>query len=128
MTTTQDYSLFHILQDYSIALWDRQLRAITERHGLASFNAHPECLVEGRAQTVYRTLLDHLADARDTGNVWIALPGDVDRWWRERRQTSVVPASGGWRLHGPAARRARLAFATVDGDRLAFTIDDAARH
>src|SRR2546428_5874265 len=36
LTTTQDYSLFHILNDYSIGLWKRQLATISEHHGLAS--------------------------------------------------------------------------------------------
>jgi hypothetical protein len=126
LTTTQDYSLFHVMQDYSIDLWIQQLDAITSCHGLASFNSHPECLVTPRAERTYRALLDHLARARDTRNVWIALPGDVDRWWRERQQTAVVMADGGWRIEGPAAKRARLAFASLDTGGVMFTLESSA--
>ncbi len=43
LTTTQDYSLFHILGDYSIASWKRQLaRSWRQRPG--QFIAHPDYL------------------------------------------------------------------------------------
>src|SRR5947209_8308375 len=42
LTTTQDYSLFHILGAYSIDLWKRQIASITQKHGLASFIVHPD--------------------------------------------------------------------------------------
>ena len=34
LTTVQDYSLFHILNDYSISLWTQQIEAIREQNGL----------------------------------------------------------------------------------------------
>ncbi len=40
VTTTQDYSLFHILKQYSIDLWKRQISQIMEKHGMASFIVH----------------------------------------------------------------------------------------
>ena len=44
LTTVQDYSLFHILGDYSIDLWKRQIDLIRERNGLISFITHPDYL------------------------------------------------------------------------------------
>ena len=46
LTTIQDYSLFHILQDYSIDVWKRQIARILDGHGLASFNIHPDYIIE----------------------------------------------------------------------------------
>jgi len=53
VTTIQDYSLFHILNDYSIDLWKRQLASIMEAHGLASFVVHPDYVIERRARRPY---------------------------------------------------------------------------
>ena len=86
LTTVQDYSLFHILGDYSTKLWRTQIDLILAHNGLVSVLAHPDYLVEKRARAVYRELLGYLGHLRDEGKVWIALPGDVDRWWRNRRQ------------------------------------------
>jgi hypothetical protein len=124
VTTIQDYSLFHILNDYSIELWTEQLASITEQHGLASFIVHPDYIIAKRAQKTYQALLEHLAEMREQRNVWIALPGEVNRWWRERSQMSVVCDGGRWRIEGTGNERACLAFATLVGDTLAFTVDD----
>ena len=123
LTATQDYTLFHILNDYSIDLWKRQIALITENHGLASFIVHPDYVIQKRARNTYQALLAHLAQLRADGILWIALPRDVDRWWRERRQMSVVPEGNGWRIEGQGKERARLAFATLVDGKLEFTIE-----
>ena len=38
LTTSQDYSLFHILNDYSIELWKEQIELIHKRNGLDQFH------------------------------------------------------------------------------------------
>src|SRR5213594_2085209 len=124
LTTIQDYSLVHILNDYSIDLWKRQIALITENHGLASFIVHPDYVIQKRARKTYQALLAHLAQLRADGILWIALPRDVDRWWRERSQMKVVTDGGRWRILGEGRERARVAFASVAGDRLVFTVED----
>jgi hypothetical protein len=124
VTTTQDYSLFHILNDYSVDLWARQLEAITERHGLASFIVHPDYIIEERARRTYRLLLDRLARLRDERRIWIALPREVERWWRLRREMRVVHDGRAWSIEGPGRERARLAYATVHGDTLTLELAD----
>ena len=121
VTTIQDYTLFHILNDYSIDVWKHQIATITRRHGLASFIVHPDYVIAKRARATYQSLLDHLAQVRDEGKTWIALPREVDRWWRERSRMSVVRDGSGWRIEGTGKERARLAFATLVDDTLAFT-------
>ena len=124
LTTIQDYSLFHIMNDYSIDLWKRQIASIMEKHGLASFLVHPDYVIEKRARTTYQALLGHLAQMRKERKMWIALPREVDRWWRERSQMKVVGDGSRWRIEGRGKERARLAFATLVGDQLAFTIEE----
>jgi len=124
VTTTQDYTLFHILNDYSIELWQRQIAAITEHHGLASFIVHPDYVIAKRARATYQALLEHLARVRDDGQTWMALPHEVDEWWRQRSQMSIVRNGRRWLIQGAGKERARLAYATRVGDTLDFSVDD----
>jgi hypothetical protein len=123
VTTTQDYTLFNIFSDYSLDLWQRQIRLITENHGLLSFIAHPDFVLEKRARGTYAGLLAHLSRLRSQGDVWIALPKEVDCWWRERARMTIVGEAGHWRIEGLGHERARLAYACLDGDRVAYTFD-----
>src|SRR5688572_25766281 len=82
LTTVQDYTLFHILEDYSTSLWKRQIQTIQSHHGLISVIAHPDYLVGQRERDVYVELLRHLAALRERDGVWVALPGEINRWWR----------------------------------------------
>jgi hypothetical protein len=125
LTTTQDYSLFHILQDFSNDVWKNQMESIMARHGLVSFIAHPDYLDVDRARQVYRMLLDHLASLREAGRCWVALPGEVERWWRARSRMTLVPDGDRWRIEGPGKERARIAYAMLDGDELAYSVDPA---
>jgi hypothetical protein len=120
LTAAEDYSLFHILNDYSTSLWKRQLDLIRERNGLMSFIVHPDYLIERRACNVYESLLDYLRQMVAREEIWAALPGDVDRWWRARSQMRLVPRGDEWEIVGPEKERARLAYAVLDGGRLVF--------
>ena len=125
LTMAQDYSLFHILDDYSTDLWKEQSRIITEHHGLISVITHPDYLVGRRERAVYHELLRHLIELRDRHGVWMALPGEINRWWRNRHKMTLTPSGGGWRIEGPDSERARVAYATLDGDRLVYTLQGA---
>lgn len=122
LTTTQDYSLFHILDDYSIELWKRQIALIQEKHGLISFIVHPDYIVTERARNTYLALLDHLAQMRQGDDIWMALPGEIDQWWRDRSQMQLVKDGDQWVIRGRGSDRARLAFASLENGRLTYTI------
>jgi len=116
LTTIQDYSLFHILEERSIDLWRVQLETILSSNGLASFVVHPDYIVEPGAQAAYKDLLAMLVETGKREALWFALPSEIDRWWRARSQMSIVNDRGSWRIVGDGAERAVLAFArTVDG-------------
>jgi hypothetical protein len=123
LTTTEDYSLFHVLNTYSLDLWKRQVDLIHQRNGLVSFVAHPDYLVERRPRRVFESLLDYLRQRIVREKIWAALPGDVDRWWRARSQMSLVHRGNHWEIEGPERERARLAYAVLDGSgRLSYQI------
>jgi hypothetical protein len=123
LTTIQDYSLFHILGDYSIALWKKQIELILAKNGLISFLSHPDYLIEQRARTVYSDLLDHLCQLRGGRRLWLALPGDVDRWWRSRSAMALARDGDSWRIEGADSHRARVAYARVEDNHLVVELD-----
>ena len=126
LTTSQDYSLLHVLGDYSIELWKEQIALVSEVHGLVSFIIHPDYIMERRALNVYKGLLGYLSDLRRKRKSWFALPQEVNRWWRERSQMRLVPEDGKWHIEGKGKERARVAYATRVGENLRYTFDAAA--
>jgi hypothetical protein len=122
LTTAQDYALFHLLGDHSLDLWMRQIRIITEGHGLVSCIAHPDYIIEKCARGSYESLLDYLAHLRSRANLWLTLPREVDRWWRERSAMQLVRQGDAWQVEGPGKERARIAWARLDGERLVYSL------
>jgi hypothetical protein len=122
VTTTQDYMLFHLLNHYSMTLWEEQVKLIVARNGLVSFIVHPDYIIERKARGVYRDLLTHLRELGQTQKLWFALPGEIDRWWRARHEMRIVDQDGNWRIEGEGAGRAKLAFAQRVGDRLEYKV------
>jgi hypothetical protein len=125
LTMTQDYSLFHMLGDYSIDLWKTECDQILRRSGLISFIVHPDYVVEDRARRVYLNLLAYLSHLIAEQGLWTALPRDVDRWWRNRSQMELVREGDRWHIEGPNNDRARIAYATLQGDRVIYSLDEA---
>lgn len=123
LTTTEDYLLFQILGEYSTDLWKLQIQLIQNGHGLISFLSHPDYLNQRRARDTYSDLLAHLSRLRFENGVWIALPGEVNQWWRARSQMTLVQQDGAWQICGPGSQRARIAYAQLDGDGIRYTVD-----
>jgi hypothetical protein len=116
LTTVQDYTLFYILKERTIDLWKQQIEMILTKNGLVSFIVHPDYIQEPETFAVYKQLLAYLSEIKGRRNLWFALPGEINDWWRARSRMSVVPDGKGWRIEGEGSERAVLAFATlVDG-------------
>jgi len=122
LTTTQDYSLFNILNDYSIRLWKEQIVLIRQQHGLISFIVHPDYIIHQSARRVYTELLCCLHELRSKGETWIALPSEIAAWWRLRSELKLVKAGGAWRIEGTGSERARLAYAVMVDDRISYKL------
>jgi hypothetical protein len=123
VTTTQDYMLFHLLNDYSLDLWKAQTELIMEKNGLLSFIVHPDYIIEKKAQCVYRDLLSYLRQLGAERRIWFAVAGEIDRWWRARSKMRLVDHDGRWRIEGPSAGRAKLAFAKIAGNRIEYELE-----
>jgi hypothetical protein len=128
LTTTQDYTLLHILNDYSLKLWHQQLDIIGSSHGVATFNIHPDYVIETKAQHLYIQLLQHVEQLRDQHKVWIALPGEIAKWWRHRAEMRLVHSAGKWKIEGPDADRARLAYSRLRNGELEYSWSGQRQH
>lgn len=124
LTTIQDYPLFNVIRSDALEMWTKQTQAIVARHGLASFIIHPDYIVEPKRQGLYRQLLKMLRSYGDTKNVWLALPGEVDAWWRERSQMTLAQIDGGWSIEGPGSDRASVAYVKLVNGKLNYVLPD----
>jgi hypothetical protein len=125
VTTTQDYTLFHILNDYKADLWKTQIELIMEKHGLLSFIVHPDYVITEPEKKVFETLLSYLSELRRNRGVWIATPGEVNKWWRRRRNMKIIEDYAGIRVEGEGSERARIAYASAVDGRLVVTVEQA---
>lgn len=127
VTTSQDYTLFNILNDDSIDLWKQQTALIMRKHGLMSFIAHPDYLASTRQRDMYQQLLNHLVQLRDEKDVWVTTPGEVNRWWRQRAEMNLTEDGDSWRIEGGGKERARIAYASEDDGHLVLTLQGEPR-
>ena len=123
VVATQDYTLFNILSQYSMDLWDQQIELVLAQNGLISFIVHPDYLLDARARDVYCALLARLAQLRRQSKMWIPLPRELNDWWRSRNQMRLVKEGSAWQIDGPEKRRARIAYASLEGDRVVYSFD-----
>jgi hypothetical protein len=123
VTTTQDYSLFHILKSHSLDLWKQQTELIMERHGLMSFIVHPDYIISADARKTYEGLLRYLVRLRDENGVWLAKPAEVNKWWRQRAQMNLVEEDGEWLIEGDGRELASVAFAYEQDGMLEVTVE-----
>jgi glycosyltransferase involved in cell wall biosynthesis len=123
VTATQDYSLFHILNTYSLDLWKEQCQLILNGHGLVSIIVHPDYIIGKKPRETYRQLLQHLTGLCAANKIWSTLPREIDRWWRSRLAMKLVRQGNTWRIEGEGKERARIAYAHLVDGRLSYSFD-----
>jgi hypothetical protein len=126
LTATQDYPLFNIIRSNPMEMWSKQMDLIVAKHGLVSFIIHPDYIVEPEKQALYRELLKMLRKYNSEKNVWLALPREVDAWWRERAAMSLECKDGNWSVQGKGSERARVAYATLENGKIKYALPNEA--
>ena len=109
VTLTQDHTLYVILGHRDEAAWVSKTEFLRDRGGMALLDTHPDYLVSPRVLHAYSRLLERYA-ADPTA--WTALPREVSAWWRRRAASRLERDGDGWKVVGPAADEARVAFAS----------------
>jgi hypothetical protein len=126
VTTTQDYTLFHILRDYSMDLWKDQTSRILARHGVMNFIIHPDYVTEQREMRLVKDLLAYLAELRSQAGLWTPLPRELNDWWRQRSRMQLVKHGGKWEIVGEGKERARIAHIRLDNGKPVYDVDGLA--
>jgi peptidoglycan/xylan/chitin deacetylase (PgdA/CDA1 family) len=122
LTTTQDYSLFNIIRTDAMEMWSRQMDLIMAKHGLVSFIIHPDYVTEPKEQALYGELLGTLRTHHLKRNMWLALPSEVDTWWRERAAMTLTEENGKWRIRGKGSERAGIAYARLENGKVNYAL------
>ena len=123
LTTTQDYTLFNILGERGLNIWEREIDAVHRNHGLISILVHPDYIIEPWARKIYLQLLGHIAGKASKDNIWLATAGEVNTWWRLRSKLFLARKDGSWQIAGDGCERARIAYASLDGESLRYSFD-----
>jgi len=98
------------------------MNLIMKQHGLISFIIHPDYIQTRRSQDTYIQLLSHLSETREQKGLWIALPGEVNTWWRQRDNMKIIWKHGGWTIEGAGSERATIAYAAIKNNTLSYRI------
>ena len=107
ITLPQDHTLFVILRRDDAGLWIDKAEHLRRAGGMTLVITHPD-YAEPRSLQAYHDLLERFAD---DGTAWRALPREVSAWWRRRNQSELQRSTAGWRVTGPAAGDAAVAWA-----------------
>lgn len=127
LTTTQDYSLFHIFNQYSTDLWKKQIAYLIEKNGLITFIVHPDYVIEQRARSVYQELLHYLAALREQKQLWMPFPSDAARWWGARAKMTLQRVNSKWVVRGEGSEQAMVAFASLENEQLVYRVGEERR-
>jgi peptidoglycan/xylan/chitin deacetylase (PgdA/CDA1 family) len=108
VTLPQDHTLFEILGHADASAWHSKAEYLRSRDGMALLITHPDYLLTRDRLQAYRGFLEAFAD---DPTAWKALPREVCAWWRKRIRSRLVADGDEWRVHGPAASDAAIAYA-----------------
>jgi hypothetical protein len=109
ITLPQDHTLFVILGRGDERVWIEKADAVRALGGMALLDTHPDYMLSPERVELYERFLAHV---RGDETAWHALPRDVSAWWRRRAASHVERDGDGWRVVGPAAAEAAVAFAS----------------
>jgi hypothetical protein len=107
ITMPQDHTLFVILRKRDEQTWVRKAEFLRSRGGMVLLDTHPDYLTDPVIFKSYSRLLERFAPDPDA---WLALPGEVNTWWRRRAESSLVRTADGWTITGPACGKATIEF------------------
>jgi peptidoglycan/xylan/chitin deacetylase (PgdA/CDA1 family) len=82
ITMPQDHTLWAILGREAYPIWVEKADWLRQRGGLINLIVHPDYLDRGAHWDEYEAFLEYL---RSSGDIWVTVPRELERWWRERR-------------------------------------------
>ena len=104
--------------------------AITDQfrdEGTAAHVSRAERLLPQLMDPYGRAYYGALINERRARGLWMALPGEINRWWRNRRQMTLVADGAQWYVEGPDAERARVAYASLGKNGVEYSLSPPAQ-
>lgn len=96
-TVPQDYTLFILLREPSIAIWKYKIDWIVHNGGMVLVNTHPDYMCFGKNKPAYEEypvaryveLLKYV-HSKYGGEFWNGLPKDIAAYWNQSKQVSTL--------------------------------------
>jgi peptidoglycan/xylan/chitin deacetylase (PgdA/CDA1 family) len=96
-TLSQDFTLFVLMQEKSIEIWQKKLDWIVAKGGMALLNTHPDYMsfsagrlgLEEYPIEYYRRILEYVK-SKFHGRYWHALPRDIARFFASHKNCGLV--------------------------------------
>ena len=115
LTTTQDYSLFNILNKTNINIWKGQVDKLIDLNGLISFIIHPDYMLTKDRLKLYEELLEFIAGHK---TIWCTTPGVLSDWWRARSKISNIESID--KFNESSQLKASICNCCIDNNQLHF--------
>lgn len=97
-TLPQDFTLFVLMKEQDIGIWQQKLDWIAERSGMALLDTHPDYMNfadekpggEEYPATYYKEFLGYIKTKYE-GKYWPVLPKDLARFWSQNKKNHQGP-------------------------------------
>jgi hypothetical protein len=96
-TLSQDFTLFVLMREKSIAIWQKKLDWIVDKGGMVLLNTHPDYMnfnggkleLEEYPGEYYRSILEYVK-SKFHDCYWHALPRDIARFWASHKDLTLA--------------------------------------
>lgn len=96
-TLPQDFTVFVLMKDYNLSIWQKKLDWIVKQGGMVLLNTHPDYMCIGKHQKrydnyparLYGKFLEYIKN-KYSGMYWHVLPMEVARFWKKMLWNKVV--------------------------------------
>ena len=102
LTLPQDHTLFEILNQTDISLWEQKVNWIEEHGGLALINVHPDYMNTPERLKLYESFLVFMSQKK---HMWQAPARETARWWRNRNDCSLINRDDRLNITGPSSNK-----------------------
>jgi peptidoglycan/xylan/chitin deacetylase (PgdA/CDA1 family) len=80
-TLPQDHTIFHVLKQKDISIWQKKAEWVAKNNGVILTLTHPDYLIPSRNFEMYGKLLEYL---KSFNNSWYCLPKELANYWKDK--------------------------------------------
>jgi peptidoglycan/xylan/chitin deacetylase (PgdA/CDA1 family) len=107
-TLPQDFTVFILMKDFNLSIWQRKLDWIVQHNAMALLNTHPDYMCFGNKHKryeqypakLYQAFLEYIKNEY-SDQYWQALPKDVAKYWKDTVAGKSAAANGALMQYTP---------------------------